>query len=370
MNLRLFLLLAGLFALPAARAEEHHPTLALGNPAPDFSLPGVDGRNWSLKDFAQARVLVVIFTAVHCPTAQHYEERIKRIAADYSGKGAAVVAIMPNDPQALRPDELGWSDLSDSFPEMKIRAEEHHFNFPYLYDGDAQAVAHAYGPVATPHAFVFDAARKLRYAGGVDDSERPDHATRHYLRDAIEAVLEGKNPPMALTKVIGCSTKWSEKRGQVKAFLDKLDAEPVALSRADTNALQSLRRNDSGKLSLVNFWATWCAPCLVEFDGLVSVSRIYRPRDLEFVSVSLNSPDEEKRVLEFLTRKHASNRNLLFGSNDRESLINAFNPAWQGEVPYTVLLGPKGEVLYSETGSIDFLALKRAIVKAASDLGK
>ena len=75
-------------------------------------------------------------------------------------------------------------------------------------------------------------------------------------------------------------------------------------------------------------------------------------------------------MLEFLTRKHASNRNLLFGSNDRESLINAFNPAWQGEVPYTVLLGPKGEVLYSETGSIDFLALKRVIVKAASDLGK
>jgi thiol-disulfide isomerase/thioredoxin len=150
--------------------------------------------------------------------------------------------------------------------------------------------------------------------------------------------------------------------------MDKLAAEPVSLNKADTNALQSLRKNDSGKLRLVNFWATWCAPCVAEFDGFVTISRMYRQRDFEFVSVAVNRPDEEPRVLEFLKKQQASNRNLIFASDDRTSLINAFDPAWQGEVPYTVLLGPEGKVIYRESGSIDFLALRRAIVKAADEL--
>src|SRR5947207_3285354 len=129
----------------------------------------------SLKDFSGAKVLVIIFTCNHCPSAQYYEERIKQLVAQYTNKNVAVVAIMPNDPKSVRLDELGWTDLSDSFAEMKIRARDRHFNFPYLYDGDSESTARAYGPVATPHVFVFDAARKLRYAGAIDDSERVQH---------------------------------------------------------------------------------------------------------------------------------------------------------------------------------------------------
>ena len=169
-------LLAGLaVSLTALAAELQPATLSLGASAPDFNLPGVDGRNWALKDFAQAKVLAVVFTCNHCPTAQYYEERLKKIAADYKDRGVAVVAIMPNDPKSVRLDELGWTDLSDSFEEMKLRAEERKFNFPYLYDGDSEAVARAYGPVATPHAFLFDAERKLRYVGAINDSERVEH---------------------------------------------------------------------------------------------------------------------------------------------------------------------------------------------------
>src|SRR5687767_11483228 len=88
------------------------PTLPLGVSAPDFNLPGVDGRNWSLKDFAAAKALVVIFTCNHCPTAQYYEERIKQLVTDYKAKGVAVIGIMPNDPKSVRLDELGWTDLN------------------------------------------------------------------------------------------------------------------------------------------------------------------------------------------------------------------------------------------------------------------
>jgi peroxiredoxin len=348
-------------------AADNPPTLAGGATAPDFNLPGVDGRNWALKDFAHANALVVIFTCNHCPTAQYYEERIKQITADYKDKGVALVAISPNDPQSVRLDELGWTDLSDSLAEMKLRAKERGFNFPYLYDGDTEAVSRAYGPVATPHAFVFDAARKLRYVGAIDDSERVQHVKKHYLRDALDALVAGQEPPVIQTKVVGCSTKWAGKQEQVQAFMEKLAAEPVTVTKADADGLRALRKNGSGKFRLVNFWATWCAPCVAEFHEFVTVNRMYRHREFEFVAVSLNRPDEEKSVLEFLKKKQASHRNLIFASADREPLINAFDPKWQGEAPYTVLISPEGQIIYSEKDSVDFLALKRAIVKAMNE---
>src|SRR5882724_4255528 len=274
-------------------------TLPLGSAAPTLGLIGTDGRIYDLKDFSQAKLLVVVFTCNHCPTAQYYEERIKQLVTDYKSKGVAVVAIMPNDPKSVRLDELGWTDLSDSFEEMKVRARDQHFNFPYLYDGDTETVARAYGPVATPHAFIFDASRKLRYAGAIDDSERVQHVQKHYLRDALDALLAGKEPPVSKTKVVGCSVKWAGKADSVNAYMEKLAAEPVSVATADAEALKALRKNESGKFRLVNFWATWCAPCLAEFHEFVTINRMYRHRDFELVTVSLNRPDEDKAVLAF-----------------------------------------------------------------------
>jgi thiol-disulfide isomerase/thioredoxin len=368
MNRACLILLANLVALFRLCGTDFQPeTLPLGSPAPDFSLTGVDGRTYTLKDFAEAKILVVVFTCNHCPTAQYYEERLKQLVTDYKDKGVALVAIMPNDPKSVRLDELGWTDLSDSFAEMKIRAGERHFNFPYLDDGDTESVARIYGPVATPHAFVFDAGRKLRYVGAIDDSERVQHVTKTYVRDALAALLAGQEPPVTKTKVVGCSVKWAGKADSVRAYLEKLAAEPVLLAPADEDVLKALRKNQSGKFRLVNFWATWCAPCIAEFDELVTINRMYRHRDFELVTVSVNRPDEEKNVLGFLKQKQASGKNLIFASADREKLINAFDPDWQGPVPYTVLIAPDGKVIYRETGSIDPLMVKRAIVKALNE---
>ena len=351
----------------AAAAELQPETLPLGAAAPAFDLPGVDGKRKRLEDFAQSRLLMVVFTCNHCPTAQYYEERLKQLAADYKDKGVAVVAIMPNDPGSVRLDELGWTDLSDSLDEMKIRARDAHFNFPYLSDGEDEKVSRAYGPVATPHAFIFDSARKLRYVGAIDDSERIQHVTKHYAKDALDALLADKEPPAAKTKVVGCSVKWAGKADSVKAYMEKLAAEPVAVNSADEAALRDLRKNDSEKFRLVTFWATWCAPCIAEFHEFVTMNRMYRHRDFELVSVSLNRPDESKAVLEFLKKQQASNKNLIFASTEREKLIDAFEPEWQGAVPYTLLLAPGGKVIYKESGSINALALRRAIVAALNE---
>ncbi len=363
----LFLACICAIALLSGHAADTPQTLALGSTAPDFNLPGVDGRDWALKNFADAKILAIVFTCTHCPTAQYYEERIKKIVTDYKSKGVAVVGIMPNDPKSVRLDELGWTDLSDSFDEMKIRAKDRAYNFPYLYDGDTEAVSKAYGPVATPHVFVFDAARKLRYQGAIDDNERIEKVTKYYLRDALDTLLDGKEPSVRQTKVVGCSIKWAGKESVVQSFMNRLAAEPVAVASADAEVLRTLRAGGTNKFRLVNFWATWCAPCVAEFDEFVTINRMYRHRDFEMVLVSMNQPDEEKSVLEFLKKHQASNKNFLFASADRESLINAFNPKWPGPVPYTVLISPEGKIVYEELGSIDPLAVKRAIVKALNE---
>jgi peroxiredoxin len=360
------LLLSCVFHMGFA-ADDQPPTLLVGASAPDFKLPGVDGKTYALADFAQAKCLLVVFTCNHCPTAQYYEERLKKLTADYRDNGLAVLAISPNDPKSVRLDELGWADMGDSFAEMKIRARDHAFNFPYLYDGDDEKVSRAYGPVATPHVFLFDAQRKLRYVGAIDDSERIQHVQKYYLRDAIDSLLAGKEPPVAKTKVVGCSVKWAGKSDSVRAYMEKLAAEPVSVTAIDADGLKSLRANNGSKFHLVNFWATWCAPCLAEFDEFVTINRMYRHRDFELVTVSLNRPDEQKDVLAFLKKKEASCKNYIFGSTDREKLINAFDPDWQGEVPYTLLIAPDGEVLTKQTGTIDALALRRAILKAMNE---
>lgn len=356
-------LCALLFAVTGL-AEDKPQTLALGSKAPDFKLQGVDDKWHTLKEYSQAKVLVVVFTCNHCPTAQAYEERIKSITSDYKRKGVTLIAISSNDPKALRLNELGYTDLSDSLEEMKIRAKDKKFEFPYLYDGDKQEAARAYGPVSTPHVFVFDAERTLRYVGRIDDSEREEFVKSRDLRNALDALLAGKEVPVKQTKAIGCSLKWAGKKDEVKAYMDQLAQEPVTIEEADGEKLKGLWKNDSGKFRLINVWSTECPPCVIEFPDLVKINRMYRHRDFEFITISANYPDEQKDVLAFLKKHQASNRNLVLSDPDRNKAFDTFDPVWDGALPYTILISPKSEVLYKVTGEVDMLELKRAIVSA------
>jgi peroxiredoxin len=344
-------------------AAEEPKTLEIGEHAPDFNLSGVDGRNYKPADFAQADILVVIFTCNHCPTAQAYEDRIKKLAADYKGKGIVLVAISPNDPQAVRLDELGYTDLSDSLEEMKIRARDKGFNFPYLYDGDKQQVSLAYGPVATPHVFIFDKERKLRYVGRVDDSEKPDKVKSHDARNAIDALLAGKKVPVEKTRAFGCSIKWSSKRDSVKEAQERWAKESILLEMIDADGIGKIIKNDSQKLRLASIWATWCGACVVEFPELVTIHRMYRGRDFELIAISADSPQRKDTVLSFLKKQQASCRNYLFSSEDKYELVEAVGKESFAGIPYTLLIKPGGEIIYRHLGIIDPLELRKAIVQ-------
>jgi peroxiredoxin len=350
-------------AAPVNNTGDDHKTLAIGSKAPDFKLTGIDGKTYTLSSFKNAQLLVIIFTCNHCPTAQAYEDRIIQLTKDYSAKNVAVVAIMPNDPRSVRLDELGYTDMSDTFDEMKRRAKQKHFNFPYLYDGNTQATAKAYGPVATPHVFIFDKTRTLRYQGRIDNVEKPTKTPTEYnTRDAIEALLQNKPVAVETTKVFGCSIKWAEKTSLVQQGFEEWAKEPVSVNTIDEAGLKDLIKNNSGKLRLINIWATWCGPCVTEFPEFIAINRMYRRRDFEFISISADDPSKKEKVLKFLQQQQASNTNYLFAIDDKYKLIEAVDPNWQGALPYTLLVEPGGNIVYGKQGPIDAAELKKLIV--------
>ena len=348
---------------PVAVPKQEVKTLEIGQAAPDFRLPDIDGKFVSLSDFNSADVLVIIFHCNHCPTAQAYEDRMIKFTNDYKGKSVAMVAIMPNSALGLLPEECGYTDLNDSFSEMKIRYEHKKYNFPYLYDGDTQSVAIAYGPVATPHAFVFDKQRKLQYNGRIDGIEKPGAADAEDLRAAVDSVLAGNPVETPVNKVFGCSTKWAWKNEYGKQVEARWNALPSPLEKLNEAGIKELVKNSSDKLRLINVWATWCAPCILEYPSIVELQRWYGQRNFEFVSLSADNPEHMDRAQKFLDKTHSPIKNYLYDGTDKYKLIEALDPNWNGALPYTLLVEPGGKVVYSYQGSVDLLELKRAIVE-------
>jgi len=339
-------------------------TLEIGASAPSFSLPGVDGKTYTLDDFTNNKILVIIFTANHCPTAQAYEERIDKLYRDFNHKGVGFVLVSPNHPDAVCIEELGYSDLADSYEEMKIRAGDRKFPMPYLYDGDKQEMANAYGPTTTPHVFIFDTQRKLRFCGRIDEMENPYvPAKEHDTRNAIMALLEDKPVPVEKTKTFGCSIKWAEKI----EWRNKLDADwkekPVEIIDADLSAIKEVLANKSTKYRLINVWATWCGPCIIEYPEFVTMQRMYGARNFEFVSISTDGVKKKDEVLEFLKEKNSAVKNYLYTLENKYPLIEAVDKNWSGSLPYTLLVAPGGEVVWSSNGVINVLELRKEIMQ-------
>jgi thiol-disulfide isomerase/thioredoxin len=360
--LTLFLIIS--LNLSFATPPEEHPTLPIGAKAPAFSLKGVDGKTYSLASFNKYKILVIIFTCNHCPTAQAYEDRIIQLTKDYNPKGVGIVAVSPNDPKSIRLDELGYTDMSDTYAEMKLRAKQKKFNFPYLYDGDKQAMAKAYGPATTPHVFIFDRARILRFQGRIDDVEKPlETPTTHDTRNAIEELLQGREVTVKTTKVFGCSVKWAEKGDWIEKAKKQWAAEPVALEMVDLTGIKDLLKNNTDKLRLINVWATWCGPCMIEFPDFIEINRMYRGRDFEFISICLDDTAKYSKALKFLQSRQASNKNFLFNIKDKWTLIESVDPKWQGALPYTLIVEPGGKIVYAKQDLIDPAKIKKLIVE-------
>jgi len=177
-------------------------TLSLGSEAPDFSLRATDGNTYSLKDFADAKVLVIFFTCNHCPYVTGSDEVTRQTAKKFVSQGVKFVGINSNSPNTYE---------EDSFENMVKRLAEYEFLWLYLYD-DTQDVARAYGALRTPHFYVFNEERKLVYTGrGVDNPRDTGKMTVNDLENALEDILAGKEITTPITNPIGCNVKWEGK---------------------------------------------------------------------------------------------------------------------------------------------------------------
>ena len=196
-KLRLVLLMAAVVMVSAA-CSNPVAALDIGDAAPDWSgIIGTDDAEHALSDYADVKLIVIVFTCNHCPVAKAYEDRLVALQNDYRAKGVQVIAVNVNNLPADRLDK------------MKERAEAKGFTFPYLYD-PTQEMGRDYGATCTPHAFIVGKERKIAYTGAIDDSIKADKVQKPYIRDALDALLEGKDPPEPQTKQFGCSIKWDK----------------------------------------------------------------------------------------------------------------------------------------------------------------
>ncbi len=344
-------------------AQAPRSPIAVGSTAPTFSLMGTDGVLHTSAEWKNSSVLVVAFLCDHCTESQLYEARLDRLAQNYSGKGVAVVAIQSSNPKAFSEKDLAWSDVGENLADMKERAAFRKFHFPYLYDGDTGGTALAFGASVAPSIFILDKDRKVRYSGRIDDDPGEGPRTVHNAAVAIDALLAGSPIKEPSTTAIGCPLRL----GAETSIGAAPPSEPVSVALATTTALSSLRHNPTRKLLLVNFYATWCGPCVTEFPDLMATNRMYRVRPFSFTTVSSNVPAEETQVLKFLEKMNASTNNLLYGSDDIYAMQDAFDPELGAAVPVTVLLSPNGDVLFHEQGEIDLMEIRRAILANLPD---
>jgi peroxiredoxin len=359
--------------------QEVPKVLAIGSAAPEFSLPGTDGKTYTLADFEESKALCVIFTCNHCPDAVAAAARMEQIHRDYKNKGVALVAVNGNNPGSLTPDELAYSPFSDSPEEMAPFAKDFSWTFPYLYDGAKQQFITACGGQSTPHVFLFDAAHKLRYTGRMDDGGRnPAAVDQSYLRDALDALLAGTEVKEPVTRSFGCSTKWLFKTGKVAADQANWENRLVTVEDLNEQVSKQLRANSSKNLRLINFWSTTCGPCVKEFPDLVDTGRRFQSRPLEFISISLDPVAERPAVAKFLESRHAAlpdsvalslkeegrrSNNYHWTGGNPDTMAQAIDPEWSGALPHTVLVAPGGKILWSHTGELDMVEVRRQILK-------
>lgn len=324
----------------------------LGQPAPAFTLKDLAGSGHRLADYREKPV-VIAFVSTKCPVSNDYNERLRVLAEDYAAKGVAV---------------LGINASSDEPVEMiRAHAEKHGFKFPILKD-EGNAVADAYGAVRTPEIFVVDRRGVLRYHGRVDNSRDPARIRRHDLREALDELLAGKEVTTPAPKAFGCLIK----RAQA-AMLDALEGAvqaqakgfPVKLIKPAGYAPMVKQTGAAGKVLVVNFWATWCGPCVAEFPEFVKLDAEYRAKGVRFVGISADEvSDLQPKVIPFIKQKKVGFEIFVQDVEDPQEMIDVVDKKWEGTLPATFVYDRKGNVILVRYGIINRDHLAQAIEKA------
>jgi thiol-disulfide isomerase/thioredoxin len=318
------------FNSPVA-AGKFNRKLSVGDQAPDWSeLIGTDDKKHSLENYRDFSVLVIVFTCNHCPVAKMYEDRFVAFSKQYKKKGVSFVAISCS----LFP--------ADRLEKMKQHSDEKKYPFDYVTD-PTQQTGRDYGATATPHVFVLNKKRQIAYMGAFDDSKDPQKAERHYVRDAVEALLAKKKIEIIETRQFGCAIEYRK----------KLSGD-IALKVVGPREFKAVLAKQKGKVVVVDFWATWCLPCLKHFPKTVGWSCKYPKNKLVVISLSMDDSDPESKeaALTFLKKQNATIINLMSNLGGEEKAMAAFEIDG-GAIPHFKIYDRKGKVFKTFGGDPD-----------------
>jgi len=394
--LMVLFLIAMFFIAPNAQSQTATTAPpAIGGAAPDFTLKDLDNKTHSLKDH-RGQTAVIVFISTECPFSNAYTDRLRAIAGDYASKNVALIGINSNP--------------AESPAQIREHARENKLDFAILKD-EGSRTADAYGATRTPEVFVVDAAGVLRYSGRIDNSKDTARVNRNDLREALDEMIAGKPVSVAKTKSFGCPIKMLRKNNAVsggeqpgveetsftrsndplrfassfvpqkkpaaKTAVTKKPAAKTAAAKkpaakaAPTVALlkpadfNKFKHAANGKVLVINFWATWCGPCVVEFPEFVALDKQYRDQGVKIVGISADDiPDIKPKVIPFVKQQKAMFDILVQDTEDPQEMIDVVHKDWQGILPATFVYDKQGNLIYKRFGIIDRDELVAEIQKA------
>jgi len=325
--------------------------LVVGNPAPDFTLAGINGKSHALKDY-RGKTVVVSFISARCPISNAYKDRIRAVADEYTKRDVAFLAINSN--------------ADESLDEMRSYAAKNNLAFTILRD-EGNVVADAYAAERTPKVFVIDGEGVLRYQGRIDNSQNPRMVKRNDLREALNEMLSGKPISVAETKALGCLIKRVQDINAAPAKIAPAQAKSAdpkvgTLKPADFNKFKDSAK---GKVLVINFWATWCGPCVAEFPEFVALDAKYRDKGVKLVGITADDPaDVQPKVIPFIKKQKVMFDIILQDTEDPQEMMDLINKDWPGVLPATFVYDKQGKLAYSRFGIIDRDLLVAEIEKA------
>jgi peroxiredoxin len=384
-RITLFLLISFVLLTAVARAIATEGSV-VGQPAPDFTLKDLNGKTHSLKDH-RGQIAVIVFVSTECPFSNAYIERLRAIASDYSKKNVTLLGVNANP--------------AESLAQIREHAGKNKLDFTILKD-EGSRVADAYGATRTPEVFVVDGSGVLRYRGRIDNAKEIARVQRSDLREALDEMIAGKPVSVAETKSFGCPIKMVRKNAAASggqqsgieelAFIQasyspnlasafvpqkKPARKPAAAKKSAAPAaapqVALLKPEDfnkfkdaaNGKVLVINFWATWCGPCIAEFPEFVALDRKYRAKGVKVVGISADEvTDIKRKVIPFIRRQKVQFDIVVQDTDDPQQMIDAVYKEWAGELPATFVYDKQGNLVYKHLGIINRDELVAEIEKA------
>ena len=331
---------------------------------PDFELTSTSGKIYSRDDFDDKKLLAIVFLSNHCRVSQIFQNHIMQIKKLFAQESVSIIAVSPNYEDAILPDELAYSDLGDSFEEMKKRAYRKKYNFPYLYDGKDQAITKEIGVKITPTVFIYNQKRNLVYEGKIGNHETPNRLETSDLHHNLKENLVTASTKTKRTKVFGTSIKFKDDLPIAEKVHARNARETVKLTQANEKKLSFYLTHKTYKPKLFYVWQSEDKECRDNLVKLSSVYKIFRKRGLRVFTVCISNMDNFEKALDHLKQSQMSSMNFIVSGHEIGPLTKVAPKGLQQITPFFRLIGSDGKMLTGGRGEISSDRLRIEILEA------